>query len=211
METIAKFFESGGSFMYVILGVSCFGIAVLIERIYYLNVRCRINSKNLLATITRLVRTDKVGEARKLCMQSKAPLAVILESAIWHFEQGLSNEEIQNAVDETALRELPRVNKRVHYLALLSNVSTLLGLLGTISGLIQSFDALASADPSQKSTLLSKGISESMSCTAFGLMVGIPCMVAHSVLQAKASEIIEEIDESSVRLLNFLFIQRTNR
>jgi biopolymer transport protein ExbB len=211
MEGIAKFFESGGSFMYVILSVSAFGVAVIIERLYYLHIRCRINAKNLLATLTRLVRTDKVDEARKLCLKSKSPLAVILESALWHYEQGLSNEEIQNAVDETALRELPRVHKRTHYLALLSNVSTLLGLLGTITVLIQAFDALSAADPSQKSVLLSKGIAESMNCTAFGLIVGIPCMVAHSILQAKSGQIIEEIDESSVRLLNFLFIQRTNR
>ncbi|OGJ86847.1 MAG: hypothetical protein A2268_14340 [Candidatus Raymondbacteria bacterium RifOxyA12_full_50_37] len=208
---IAKFFQEGGPFMFVILGVLAFGVAIMIERAYYLIIRCRINAKTLLSQITKLVRSDKVSDARKLCVQSKAPLAIILESALWHYEQGLSNEEIQNAVDETALRELPKVQRRTHYLSLSSNVSTLLGLLGTITGLMAAFGALAAADPSQKAVLLALGIAQAMNTTAWGLIVAIPCMVAFSVLSARANDIIEEIDESSVRLLNFLFIQRSGR
>ena len=210
-EYFAKFFQEGGNFMFVILAGSAFGLAISAERLYFLYLRCRVNSRTLLSSITKLVRTDKVGEARKLCTQSKAPLSIILESALWHFEQGLPNEEIQNAVDETALRELPKVQHRTHYLALLANVSTLLGLLGTVTGLIGAFGALSAADPSQKATLLARGIAESMNCTAFGLLVGIPCMIAHSIIQSKGSQIIEEIDECSVRLLNFLFIQRSGK
>ncbi|MBL8027985.1 MAG: MotA/TolQ/ExbB proton channel family protein [Fibrobacteres bacterium] len=211
MDFIAKFFQEGGPFMYIILFVSAFAVAVMIERAFYLYFRCRINAKTLLTSVTRLVRSDKVADAGKLCKQQTAPLAVILESALWHFEQGLSNEEIQNAVDETALRELPRIQKRIHYLGLLANVATLLGLLGTITGLMSAFNALAAADPAQKATLLALGISQAMNTTALGLIVGIPCLVAFSVLSSKASATIEEIDESSVRLLNFLFLQRTNR
>jgi biopolymer transport protein ExbB/TolQ len=197
--------------MYIILGVSAFAVAVTLERVYYLYFRCRVNAKNLLTSVTRLVRGDKVADAGKLCKQQTAPLAVILESALWHFEQGLSNEEIQNAVDETALRELPRIQKRIHYLGLLANVATLLGLLGTITGLMSAFNALAAADPAQKATLLALGISQAMNTTALGIMVGLPCMITYSILSSKASATIEEIDESSVRLLNFLFLQRTNR
>ena len=136
---------------------------------------------------------------------------MLLESALWHFEQGLSNEEIQNAVDETALRELPKIQRRTHYLSLIANVATLMGLLGTITGLISAFNALATADPAQKATLLALGISQAMNTTAFGLMVGIPNMIAFSVLSSKANILIEDIDESSVRLLNFLFVQRSGR
>jgi biopolymer transport protein ExbB/TolQ len=211
MPFIAKFFQEGGPFMYIILGVSAFAVAVSLERVYYLYFRCRVNAKNLLTSVTRLVRGDKVADAGKLCKQQTAPLAVILESALWHFEQGLSNEEIQNAVDETALRELPRIQKRIHYLGLLANVATLLGLLGTITGLMSAFNALAAADPAQKATLLALGISQAMNTTALGIMVGLPCMISYSILSSKASSTIEEIDESSVRLLNFLFLQRTNR
>jgi biopolymer transport protein ExbB/TolQ len=210
MPAMVKFFASGGPFMYLILGISAFGMAVVLERTYYLYVRCRINSKNLLAALTRLVRAGKVGEARRYCLTSKAPLAAILESMLWHYEQGLSNDEIKSAVAETELRELPRVRKRTHYLALLFNVSVLLGILGTISGLIQDFSPHPAADLSQRFLLLFKGISGSLNCTAFGLFVGILCMVAHSVLQTRSGHIIEEIDESSARLLTFLFLQRTN-
>jgi len=211
MDDIAKAFQEGGPFMYGILGVSGFALAIMLERGYYLYLRCRVNAKSLLATLTRHVRSNKVSEARKLCVKSKSPVSVILESALWHFEQGLSNEEIQNAVDETALRELPKIQRRTHYLALMGNVSTLIGLLGTITGLMASFGALGTADPSQKATLLALGISQAMNTTAYGLIVAIPCMIAFSVLSAQANTIIEEIDESSVRLLNFLFIQRTSR
>ncbi|OGS37212.1 MAG: hypothetical protein A2293_15145 [Elusimicrobia bacterium RIFOXYB2_FULL_49_7] len=210
-ENIAKFMQEGGPFMWVILGVSAFGLAIMMERGFFLYIRCRTNSKSLLASLTKLVRSDKVGDARKLCTQLKSPLAVLLESALWHFEQGLSNEEIQNAVDETALRELPKIQRRTHYLSLIANVATLMGLLGTITGLISAFNALATADPAQKATLLALGISQAMNTTAFGLMVGIPNMIAFSVLSSKANILIEDIDESSVRLLNFLFVQRSGR
>jgi biopolymer transport protein ExbB/TolQ len=211
MDFAGKAFQEGGPFMYVILGVFAFALGIIVERLYYLQLKCRINAKSLLATLTRLVRSDKIADARKLCLTSKSPLAVILEAALWHYEQNLSNEEIQNAVDETALRELPRIQKRTHYLSLLGNVSTLTGLLGTITGLMTAFSALAAADPSQKATLLANGIAQAMNTTAFGLIVAIPCMIAFSILSSKANTIIEEIDESSVRLLNFLFVQRTNR
>jgi biopolymer transport protein ExbB/TolQ len=211
MEFAAKAFQEGGPFMYGILGVMAVALAIILERLYFLGLRCRINAKSLLTNLTRMIRQDKIAEARKLCLKSSSPLSVILEAAVWHYEQGLSNEEIQNAVDETALRELPRIQKRTHYLSLLGNVSTLTGLLGTITGLMTSFSALATADPSQKATLLANGIAMAMNTTAFGLIVAIPCMVAFSILSSKANTIIEEIDESSVRLLNFLFVQRTNR
>jgi len=141
-------------------------------------------------------------------MKTKTPLSAILESALWHFQQQEPDQEIQNAVDEIALRELPRIQKRTHYLSLFANISTLLGLLGTIFGLQQAFGALAAADPSQKATVLAQGIAIAMNTTALGLIVAIPCMIGYSVLGAKANSIIEEIDESSVRLLNFLFALR---
>lgn len=116
--------------------------------------------------------------------------------------------EIQNAIDEVGLRELPKIQKRTHYLSLFANISTLMGLLGTIFGLQTAFRALATADPAQKAAVLAKGISMAMNTTAMGLAVAIPCMIIFSILGAKANTIIEEIDESAVRLLNFLFSQR---
>jgi biopolymer transport protein ExbB/TolQ len=147
-------------------------------------------------------------KARQICAKTKSPLSVILECAIWHYQQQEPDQEIQNAVDEIALRELPRIQRNTHYLSLFSNVSTLLGLLGTIFGLQEAFGSLSAADPAQKASILAKGISLAMNTTALGLIVAISCMILYSVLGAKSNTLIEEIDESSVRLLNFLFAQR---
>jgi biopolymer transport protein ExbB/TolQ len=208
MDAVAKFFQEGGAWMYVLAGVSAFAIAVTLERLFYYYVVCRVNAKALLTQVTRLVRNGDVEKARRLCASMKSPLSVILESALWHFIQQESDQEIQNAVDEVGLRELPRIQRRTHYLSLFANIATLMGLLGTIFGLQQAFGALATADPSQKASVLAKGIAMAMNTTAMGLMVAIPSMVMFSFLGAKANNLIEEIDESSVRLLNFLFAQR---
>jgi biopolymer transport protein ExbB len=208
LEEVAKIFREGGFFTFVIAGVSALAIGVTVERFYYYLVRCRINAKALLTEITRLVRNNNAEEARKLCSKSKAPLAQILESALWHFQNGDSEQEIQNAVDEIALRELPKINKRTHYLSLFANISTLLGLLGTIQGLMTVFKTLGTVDASQKSALLAAGMAEIMSTTFLGICVAVPCMIFYSMLGAKANGLIEEVDESSVRILNFLFSQK---
>ncbi|MCX7726938.1 MAG: MotA/TolQ/ExbB proton channel family protein [Chitinispirillaceae bacterium] len=203
-----RFFKDGGVWMYPILCISAFAVAVILERVFYYYIHCRVNAKALLTQITRMVRNGDVEKARQLCTKTKTPLAAILESALWHFQQQEPDHEIQNAVDEIALRELPKIQRRTHYLSLFANISTLLGLLGTIFGLQEAFGALAAADPSQKATVLARGIAIAMNTTALGLIVAVPCMVFFSILGAKANTIIEEIDESSVRLLNFLFAQR---
>lgn len=207
-ENIARFFQEGGVWMYMLAGVSAIAIAVSIERLIFYYIHCRINAKALLTQITRLVRNGEIEKSRKICASMKNPLAIILESALWHFLQNESDQEIQNAVDEVGLRELPKIQKRTHYLSLFANISTLMGLLGTIFGLQTAFRALATADPAQKAAVLAKGISMAMNTTAMGLAVAIPCMIMFSILGAKANTIIEEIDESAVRILNFLFAQR---
>jgi biopolymer transport protein ExbB len=208
IQFLAKHFEAGGQFMFAIAAVQAFSIAVFLERFFFLYFRCRVNAKNLLGEVTKLIKAGRLGDARRLCIKTKAPIGAIVESAIWSFEQGYGEREVQNAVDETALRELPKIQKRTHYLSMAANVATLLGLLGTITGLMKSFGALAAADPAQKATLLAKGISEFMEATAYGLITAIPCLIAFSVLGAKATGLIEEIDESSVRLLNMLSVLR---
>ncbi len=208
MDAVARFFQEGGIWMYILAGVSACAITVTIERLIYYYLYCRVNAKALLTQITRLVRNGEFEKSRKICASMKSPLSIILESALWHFIQNESDQEIQNAVDEVGLRELPKIQRRTHYLSLFANISTLMGLLGTIFGLQAAFGALATADPSQKAAVLAKGISMAMNTTAMGLIVAIPCMVGFSILGAKANTLIEEIDESSVRLLNFLFAQR---
>jgi biopolymer transport protein ExbB len=208
LQNLAGWFQNGGIWMYPILTISAFSLAVVIERLVYYYVHCRLNAKAFMTQIVRLVRNGEVEKARQLCTKTKSPLSVILESALWHFQQQEPDQEIQNAVDEVALRELPRIQRRTHYLSLFANISTLLGLLGTIFGLQEAFTSLTAADPAQKATLLARGIAIGMNTTALGLIVAVPNMIMFSVLGAKANTIIEEIDESSVRLLNFLYSQR---
>ncbi len=208
MDNVVRFFKEGGIWMYPLIVISAFAFAVILERLFYYFIHCRINAKALLTQITRLVRNGDVEKARQLCAKTKTPLSSILESALWHFQQQEPDHEIQNAVDEIALRELPRIQRRTHYLSLFANIATLLGLLGTIFGLQQAFGALSAADPSQKATVLARGIAIAMNTTALGLIVAVPCMIFFSILGSKANTIIEEIDESSVRLLNFLYAQR---
>jgi biopolymer transport protein ExbB len=208
VQGLARFFRDGGLWMYPIVITSAFGIAVTVERAIYYYFRSRINAKALLTQVTRLVRNGEAEKARQLCSKLKNPLAMIVESALWHYIQQETDQEIQNAVDEIALRELPRIQRRTHYLSLFANLATLLGLLGTIFGLQQQFSSLATADPSQKASMLANGIAIALNTTAFGILVAVVCMVMYSVLGSKANTIIEEIDESSVRLLNFLFSQR---
>jgi biopolymer transport protein ExbB/TolQ len=208
VQSLARFFREGGFWMYPIIATSAFAIAVSAERAIYYYIRSRINAKALLTQVTRLVRNGEAEKARTLCSKMKNPLAMIVESALWHYIQQETDQEIQNAVDEIALRELPKIQRRTHYLSLFANLSTLLGLLGTIFGLQQEFASLATADPSQKASMLAQGIAIALNATAFGILIAVFCMVMYSVLGSKANTIIEEIDESSVRLLNFLFAQR---
>jgi len=208
IDSIARWYQEGGMWMHPIAITFAFAVAIFCERAFYYFIHCRVNSKGLLTQITRLVRNGEAEKARLLCSKVKGPLALILESALWHYIQQEPDQEIQNAVDEIALRELPKIQRRTHYLSLFANISTLAGLLGTIFGLQEAFGALATADPSQKAVVLARGIAIAMNTTAWGLIVAIPCMVFFSVLGSKANVIVEEVDESSVRLLNFLYAQR---
>jgi len=115
---------------------------------------------------------------------------------------------VQAAIDEEALRELPKLERRTGYLAMLGNVAPLLGLLGTITGLIKSFGAVAAADPAEKSAMLAKGISEAMNCTAYGLIVAIPALVAFSIYQGRTQKLSDDINETSVSVLNLIVTNR---
>ena len=205
---IAKFVEEGGAVEYLILGLLGLGLSVIFERVWFFFIKCRVNSKKLLADTTALIRKEKISDARKLCNATGTPLGLILEAGIWKYEQSATAEEIKDALEDVALREVPRLQKRTHYLGLLANLCTLVGLLGTIFGLQEAFSALESADPSQKSKLLARGITLALNATALGLMSAMVCMSAFTWLGSKANNLLEQIDETVLRLVNFLNAQR---
>ena len=207
MEYITLAFENGGPFMYIILIVLVVGLAIMIERFLYIAVKNRIDTSAFVSRILEFVKQGNVQSAINLCDRSKAALPVITKAGLQVSAE--SPQDIQNAFELAAMAELPKLERRTHYLSMIANVATLLGLLGTIIGLIQSFQAVASADSSQKAALLSAGISVAMNTTAFGLIVAIPCMVSHSYIQSKTNAIIDDINENVARLYQYLTKKRS--
>jgi biopolymer transport protein ExbB len=198
-----ELFTKGGMFMYLILGVSVFGFAIILERAYQLYLRYRIDEQGLLRNVIGAVDSQQYHRAMELCnRRSSHPLTRVLKAGLTKGNR--SDKEIQRAMEEEAVRVAPKVNARVNYLAMLSNVSTLLGLLGTIFGLIAAFKGVGLADAAMKQQALAKGISVAMFTTAFGLIVAIPLLIAFHILQNKANAIIETIQESGITLLNHL-------
>ena len=184
--------------MYAILGVLAISIAIMVERFIYIGIKNRIDETAFVNKIIELIQKGAVSNAIELCRMSKAALPQITRAGLE--EYGKSPTDIQNAFELAAMSEIPKLEKRTQYLSMFANVATLLGLLGTIFGLIDSFEAVASADASQKATLLSAGISVAMNTTAFGLIAAIPALIAYSYIQEKTNELIDSINENVARI-----------
>ncbi|MFQ5707083.1 MAG: MotA/TolQ/ExbB proton channel family protein [bacterium] len=206
MDYIYIAFQSGGPFMYVILSALVFGVAVIVERFVFVAVKNRIDTTGFVNKVIELIQRGNISSAIELCNRSKAALPRITKAGLQ--EIGKNPKEIQNAFELAAMSEIPKLEKRTHYLSTIANVATLLGLLGTIVGLIQSFQAVSAADSSQKAALLSAGISVAMNTTAFGLVVAIPCLVFHSYIQEKTNTIVDEINENIARVYSRIIAQK---
>lgn len=201
IQGFAKFMDDGGIFMWIILGIWVFGIAVAVERFKSL-FKYDIDGTSLMNDIKKNVLTNQVQDAIQTTSGSKALVASVMRNGLKRANQ--SKEQIQDALEASMLESIPFVEKRLNYLALVANVSTLIGLLGTIYGLIQSFAAVAAADAASKAELLALGISKAMNTTAFGLISAITIMVVHSILSSKAEKIIGEMEKCSVKLVDLL-------
>lgn len=199
---MAQFFRNGGPAMWAILVFLVAGIAIIVERLIFLFGVANMKPERFMGRIAELIRKGSIEGAIASCADKNAPLARIIEAALRNYRN--TERDIQNAVDEMALAELPRLNARTGYLAMLANVSTMVGLLGTIFGLIAAFESVAAADPAEKSIMLANGISMAMSTTAFGLISAIPLLIAHSFLTAKTDNLIDDIDRYSVMVINML-------
>ena len=205
LKTLALFMEEGGVFMWVIFATWALGMGVALDRFLGL-FRYDTRAGNLMAAVKRHVMLNDVAAAIVLCSKSKALLPEVFKSGLKRANQ--DKEQISDAVEATVLGVVPKVERRLSYLALLANISTLLGLLGTIYGLIESFAAVAQADPSTKAKLLALGIAKAMNTTAFGLISAIFLMVIHSFLASKAERITTEIDEYAVKLIDLLGMKK---
>src|SRR3954453_8364210 len=200
-------FQEGGWAMWLILFWLICSIAVIAERAVYLW-GASINKEVFLATMQKCIVAGDVAKAVKMCSAANAPLARIVQAGLVKVNR--PDEEVQAAMDEAALREIPKISTRTGYLALLSNLAMLSGLLGTITGLIKSFGAVGgeSVDPSQKARILAEGIAEAMNCTAFGLIVAIIGLIGYAVLNGKTQALEDDINEASVQVLNLVVTNR---
>ncbi len=202
-----KAFDAGGFGMYPISIALIFGLAIVVERVYTLYFSAAIDKEAFLKGLRKHIFAGDLDKAIAYCAgQKKTPLVSVMKAGLASVPRG--DDDVQAALDEATLRESPRLERRTGYLAMLSNVATLLGLLGTIIGLIHSFGAVANANPADKATILAQGISEAMYCTAFGLSVAIPTLLLYSILQGRTQAMVDDINESSVSVLNLVVAHR---
>ena len=203
MYAVLRFFQAGGPFMYPILLVLAIGAAIAIERYIYLTF-VRARNKGVWNRVLPLLEGGKYDAAREAVLHSDAAVSRILGYGLNRAEHRGSGDEVQMAMEEGLLEVVPRLEKRTHYLATLANIATLLGLLGTIIGLTEAFSTVSAADPADKANLLSASISIAMNTTAFGLMVAIPLLLVHAVMQTKTSELVDTLEMVTVRLSNLI-------
>ncbi len=207
MGAIVEAFKEGGWGMYPILIVCLITFYLIFDRVAYL-AKSKINVEQLMSMIKSQIVSGNLRGAISTCDAQPIGTTKIIAAGLRRAEQGGAEHEIQQAMDEEALRELPKIEKRTGYLAMLGNLATLCGLLGTITGLIKSFASVAGVDPSMKATMLSKGISEAMNCTAFGLGTGILGLAAYAWLNGKTQHILDGVNQSTVETLNLVVTGR---
>jgi biopolymer transport protein ExbB len=205
--TLAKHYHEGGWMMHPILVSLFVAIGLIVDRAIALYFKASIDKDAFMKELKKFVYAGDLDKAISFtASQKKTPLTSVIKAGLINVPKG--EADVQAAMDEATLRESPKIEKRTGYLAMIGNVATLLGLLGTIVGLISAFGAVANANPADKATILASSISEAMNCTAFGLLTAIPALVAYSVLQGRTQHMVEEINESSVAVLNLIIANR---
>jgi biopolymer transport protein ExbB len=207
--SIVAFFSTGGVFMYPILIVFAIGVAIALERYITLTL---VTQKNqvLWDQVQPLLTEGDFEKAREMMSDDESTISQVLNMGLSLRGTVRRREDIEIAMEESMMEIVPRLEKRTPYVALASSIATLLGLLGTIMGLIQAFTAVANANPAEKADLLSASISVAMNTTAFGLMVAIPLLIVHAILTSKTGDIVDSLEMATVKALN-VFSRRARR
>ena len=200
---VVRFFEAGGPFMFPILLVAAAGAAIAIERYVTLTL-VKARTQNVWSQVQPALVSGDFDKAREMTSNGDSAIAQLLNIGLARQGAVRRREDIEIAMDEGMTEITPQLEKRTHYLATFANLATLLGLLGTVSGLIHAFGAVATVNPADKANLLSASISEAMNCTAFGLMTAVPIVFAHAFLQTKTTEVIASLEMAFVKFLNVL-------
>lgn len=203
LDSVIRFLQEGGWFMYPIAVVLCLGLVIASERFIYLRNARTENKKAFNAMLPLLKNRDLKGVANQAA-NNRSVVSELFDTSLECARKQKGRDDIESAMDERLLDEIPRLQKRTQYLAMLANIATLLGLLGTIIGLISAFAVVANADPAEKAALLSKSISLAMNTTAFGLVAAIPLLVCHSILNHRTSDLISSYQAIRVKIINLL-------
>jgi biopolymer transport protein ExbB len=204
MDTIyglVGFFAGGGIFMWPILFVAAGGAAIAVERYVTLKLVTAKNRK-LWNEVQPVLASGDFDKAREITSQDDSSIARLLSVGLARQGAVRRRDDIETAMEESMMETIPQLEKRTHYLATFANLATLLGLLGTVSGLIHAFGAVATVNPAEKANLLSASISEAMNCTAFGLLTAVPIVFIHAFLQTKTMELIGSLEMAAVKFLN---------
>ena len=202
MQGFARFLEEGGTMMYLNLCTSVLVLAIIADRLIFFLGKSSVNAKAFLEQIRKLVLANNVDRAVKLCSATSAPVAQVARSGLQRMHKG--EIAIAQAIEETLVDVTPLLKKRIQILWSLANIATLIGLLGTVIGLIRAFAAVGAARPEERSALLSQGIAEALNNTAMGLGIAVTCIIAHAVLSAFSKKQVADMEGFALKLENLL-------
>ena len=205
MQGLAQFVEHGGWVMYTNIIVLVVILAIVVERFIFLLGKGQINAKGLLEQLRKLIQANNVDRAIRICGSRNAPLLRIAKSGLVHVHRG--EEALANAVEESLVETTPEVKKRIAALWSLSNIAVLVGLFGTVLGLINAFAAVSGADPAKRQEMLAAGIAEALHNTALGLGIAIVAIVFHLILSGMAKKLVADLESFSMKMENFLVLQ----
>ena len=201
INTMIEFFHKGGMFMYPILFVFLAGMGIALERWFHLS-RIRNINRKIWNTLYPMLVKGQFEKVRAAVSNDNSTISQMLSMGLARQSAVRRREDVEIAMEESMMEIIPRLEKRTSYVALFSNIATLLGLLGTIMGLIEAFTAVANANPAEKADLLSASISVAMNTTAFGLMAAIPLLLLHAKLTSTTGQVIDSLEMASVKALN---------
>jgi biopolymer transport protein ExbB/TolQ len=203
LSTAVKFFQDCGLFIYPSILIMALGVSIAVERFIFLN-RARTQNRKVWAQVLPMLQNGQFKEVQGVTAKSDAAIGKIVNYGLARMQSPGRREDYDAAMEEGMMEIVPRLEKRTHYIATFANVITLVGLLGTIIGLIKGFTAVAQVNPAEKAELLSASISIAMNNTAFALMVAIPFLLIHAFLQAKTSEIVDGLEAAKISFLNLV-------
>lgn len=203
---IASAFISGGVWMYAILALQIVSLTIIAERFYALYIRRDLNQKKRAKFFEEDIKRGQIEQAQNKAAQMATSQSIgsVAQVGLQAAANAGGKEEIRARMEEVVNIENTKVEKRTSLLGMIGNVATLVGLLGTITGMIKSFSAVSMASAAEKATLLSSGISEAMNCTAYGLIVAIPALILHAVLTGRIHDLQDDLNQGATKILNWL-------